>query len=98
MSLQQALAETHRLVAETSPLLSVAEQLLNVDACLQNERKVAIDDLYAFAILRNLAMVKELHMPACLSVYIQRFSDITGIPLYPQIGCADFDLECNRHE
>ena len=86
-SLDEALDKTSALVAEAEEkLASPPAVLVAIQAYIENERPTTIDDLYAFAELRNLSMVEELQLPAELKCYIEKLSEQTKVPLYPAIS------------
>lgn len=93
MSLDQALEQTDRFVAEAESQLIAVQSLVDVEGVLEGARTLMIDDLYLFPVLRNLGMVHELKMPDTLRRYLEYLSRITAVSLYPQISRLDFESE-----
>lgn len=93
MSLQQALENTEQLVACAEEHLINLQSLIDIEGLLEGVRKVSVDDFYLFAVLRNLAMVHELHMPDLVNRYLVYLSNVTAVPLYPKISRLDFETQ-----
>ena len=86
MSMPEALAKTSEFVVAVEALFNAASEVLDVPALLNGTRQIDIDDLLAFADLRNLAIVAELSWPQALQDYVQFISEHTAIPMYAKVN------------
>ena len=86
MPLTQALTHTDQWLGELQTRLARLNLLLAPVALLRGQRSPTLDDLYAFAELRNLSMVRELKWPGRLGDYLFRLSALTRIALYPGVS------------
>ncbi|WP_315983295.1 hypothetical protein [Aliamphritea spongicola] len=82
MPLPQALALTGDILPHVNQQLQELLAIIDVPAYLQNRRPVSIDDLCAFAELRNLTMVETLCFPELISAYLHKMAEATGIHLF----------------
>lgn len=85
-SLLSALDSTEAFTARLSEPLAQAHQLLDVATLLEGQRAVNIDDLYVFAVLRNLSMVGELCWPEWLVRYLELLAERFAIALYVPVS------------
>lgn len=86
ISLAEALAATDQYISEIASALINIENSLHIKALLSGMRNVSMDDIYVFAELRNLTMVKELNLPLIFQEYLSVMAKKTHITLFTPIN------------
>ncbi|WP_271274150.1 glutaredoxin 2 [Aliamphritea hakodatensis] len=82
MPLPEALTLTEKILPRVSQQLKELSAIIDIPAYLQNCRPVSVDDLCAFAELRNLTMVETLSFPESVSAYLHKIAEVAGIHLF----------------
>jgi len=93
MTLTEALNQTGQWLEVLRPELESLSSVLMLDGLISGKRKLQVDDLNVFSILRSLSMVNELVLPESVSRYLDYLTHATGLSLYPKISAEAVTLE-----
>lgn len=85
-SLEQALKKTEDYLPDLKRFLDELESLLNISDLMSGKRELNIDDIVAFAELRNYTMIAELKMSEPMMSFVNTIASRSGISLYPKIS------------
>ncbi|PSW16939.1 glutaredoxin [Photobacterium sanctipauli] len=85
-SIEEALEKTEHYLPQLEEQLALMEQELDVEAFVLGRRNLNIDDIAAFAELRNFTMIAELTLSKYMRTYIDLISSRTNVATYPPIG------------
>lgn len=88
LPLDDALATTDQQLPVILAGLQRLDGILDVHSLLTQSRAVTMDDLCAFAELRNLMMVAELALPTMVRAFVDYMSLYTAIPLYQTVDVS----------
>ncbi|WP_240205998.1 glutaredoxin 2 [Vibrio sp. CyArs1] len=81
-TLEQAIENTPQYIPRVKEVVDELEQALMQEAFISGNRNLDIDDVVAFAELRNLTMVGELNLSEQMQAYLDMISSRSNVPLY----------------
>lgn len=85
-SIEQALKKTADYLPELTQRLEELESLIGIDDFLSGKRELNIDDIAAFAEVRNYTMIAELELSERMMRFVEIIASRSGVALYPQIS------------
>ena len=85
-TIEQALEKTEQYIPLLNEQLTLLEKELDVEALLSGTRKLNIDDIAAFAELRNYTMIAELTFSENIASYVDKLSSLSKVQTYPPIN------------
>ena len=84
-SIEQALEKTELYLPQLEQQLELMEQEIDVEGLISGRRNQTIDDIAAFAELRNFTMIAELTLSESMLAYIALIAARSNIAVYPPI-------------
>ena len=81
-TLEQAIENTDQYIPGVEKVVDELEQALMPEAFINGDRNLNIDDVVAFAELRNLTMVGEFNFSEQMQAYLDVISSRSNVPLY----------------
>ncbi|NOH26891.1 glutathione S-transferase N-terminal domain-containing protein [Vibrio mediterranei] len=81
-TLEQAIDNTAQYIPGVEKVVEELEQALMPQAFINGDRNLNIDDVVAFAELRNLTMVGEFNFSEQMQAYLDVISSRSNVPLY----------------
>ena len=85
-TIEQALEKTEQYIPLLNEQLTLLEKELDIEALLSGTRKLNIDDIAAFAELRNYTMIAELTFSENIASYVDMLSPLSKVQTYPPIN------------